>query len=518
MPDPRTWHYRRSLASRVTLLATMAVGLAVAVVAAAAYFTVRHQLLDTLDHSLKDRAYAAAQSSTINNLTREEVPSWVVGAADVRIGTISATGQIEGTRADTGEPITLGTPEIEVARGQRGYSCRTIDTADGDFRVATVPSNEPGVALVLAQSLEGNHYTLEKLGAVLFIFGALGVIAAALAGWGVARNGLRPVRRLTDAAEEIARTEKLDPIEVEGNDEIARLASAFNSMLAALSASRDRQRQLVADAGHELRTPLTSLRTNLDLLAQADDRGGLSPESRAELMDDVRFQIEELTTLIGDLTELAREDLTPVVLETVDLSEVVERAVERVRRRASSLHFDVHLDALVGDRGLRCPGARGDQPPRQRRQVEPAAGHRDRHPRPRRAAGGRPGPRHPRGGPATRVRPLLPLGRVADHARLGARAVDRPADHRAARRLRPGRPGRARGRRRVLAVDARVGRSAGDPRGRSPRGDGDRAQPLTGTVRRSNQRQSGLSAQFQPRRTCWSHDREPAPEHRTRDR
>ena len=45
---------------------------------------------------------------------------------------------------------------------------------------------------------------------------------------------------------------------------------AFNSMLTALSASQARQRQLVADAGHELRTPLTSLRTNLDLLAQAD--------------------------------------------------------------------------------------------------------------------------------------------------------------------------------------------------------------------------------------------------------
>ena len=48
---------------------------------------------------------------------------------------------------------------------------------------------------------------------------------------------------------------------------MARLAAAFNAMLAALAASRDRQRQLVADAGHELRTPLTSLRTNLDLLA-----------------------------------------------------------------------------------------------------------------------------------------------------------------------------------------------------------------------------------------------------------
>ena len=177
----------------------------------------------------------------------------------------------------------------------------------------------------------------------MFIFGAAGVIAAALAGWGVARNGLRPVRRLTHAAEDIARTEKLDPIDVEGNDEIARLARAFNAMLAALSASRDRQRQLVADAGHELRTPLTSLRTNLDLLTQADRQGGLSDASRAELLDDVQFQIEELTTLIGDLTELAREQPARVMLEEVDLAEITERAVQRVRRRASSLQFD--LDA-----------------------------------------------------------------------------------------------------------------------------------------------------------------------------
>jgi two-component system sensor histidine kinase MprB len=207
-----------------------------------------------------------------------------------------------------------------------------------------VPTDEAGIAFVVAQSMQANEAALDKLGLVMFLFGAAGVIAAALAGWGVARNGLRPVRRLTDKAEEIARTEKLDPIEVEGNDEIARLARAFNAMLTALSASRDRQRQLVADAGHELRTPLTSLRTNLDLLTQADRQGGLSEVSRAELLDDVRFQIEELTTLIGDLTELARDEPARLALEEVDLADVTERAVERVRRRASSLHFDTHIE------------------------------------------------------------------------------------------------------------------------------------------------------------------------------
>jgi two-component system sensor histidine kinase MprB len=199
--------------------------------------------------------------------------------------------------------------------------------------------------------LQTNDYTLEHLGLVLFFFAAAGVIAATLAGWAVARNGLRPVRRLTEAAEDIARTEMLNPIEVKGNDEIARLARAFNAMLAALSASRDRQRQLVADAGHELRTPLTSLRTNLDLLTQAEIRGGLSNASRQEVMEDVRFQIDELTTLIGDLTELARDEPADLNLDAVDLAEIVHRAVGRARRRAASLEFDVHTEPwwLVGE-------------------------------------------------------------------------------------------------------------------------------------------------------------------------
>ena len=284
--------YRRSLASRVTLLAGMAVGLSVALVALAGFLTVRAQMYSTLDESLLDRATAAAQINTLSALTNRSVPSWALGAADVRIGFIDARDGIDIIAVDRGDsPVTLGPAEIEVARGERESSVRTDNTDAGRFRVVAVPPQEPGVALVVAQSLQPTEQTLGRLGIVLTIFGLLGVLGATLAGWAVARNGLRPVRRLTLAAEDIARTEKLEPITVEGNDEIARLASAFNAMLAALAASRDRQLRLVADAGHELRTPLTSLRTNLDLLVQADGSGRLSDESRAELLADVRFQI-----------------------------------------------------------------------------------------------------------------------------------------------------------------------------------------------------------------------------------
>jgi two-component system sensor histidine kinase MprB len=342
---------RRSLAGRLIVLTTVAVGLSVALMALAAYVTVRHQLMTSLDGSLHRRAYQASRTEP-NFDVLKALPDYLEQATDAKVGYVDAGGRVYTLSDAADAKVFGGQPEVAIARGKESYVCRTIVSNGVDYRVATVETIHPGYAIFVGQSLEPNETTLDRLGLLLFLFAAAGVLAAAaVAGWGVARNGLRPVRRLTAAAEHIARTENLDPIQVEGKDEIARLSRAFNAMLGSLAASRDRQRRLVADAGHELRTPLTSLRTNLELLTQADRQGGLSVASRQELLADVQFQIEELTTLIGDLTELARDQPAEVLLEEVDLAEITERAVERARRRASGLRFDVHADPwfVTGD-------------------------------------------------------------------------------------------------------------------------------------------------------------------------
>jgi two-component system sensor histidine kinase MprB len=185
------------------------------------------------------------------------------------------------------------------------------------------------------------------------VVGGIGVLLAALAGVAVARAGLRPVDRLTAAAERVAATGELRPIPVDGSDELARLTHSFNEMLQALAASQEQQRRLVADAGHELRTPLTSMRTNLELLASASRPGApsLPDVERAEILEDVQAQVAELSTLVGDLVELARDDPPQVVHETLELTEVVERALERARRRAGDVEFVPNLVpwTLVGD-------------------------------------------------------------------------------------------------------------------------------------------------------------------------
>ncbi len=327
------------MAARISLLAAIAVGLAVSVASLAAYVSLRDQLHARLDSSLLERASAASRTTFVRDATLNEIPSDLLGAADLRMFILYADGTVlPRDNADWVGPVSAA--ELRVAAGRQHQALRTI-TKDGvDSRAATVPAG-PGTALMFVQSAEPIEHTLDRMGLVLLLVGAGGIVVAAIMGLAVARSALVPVRRLSAAAEHIARTEELTPIEVTGDDELASLAASFNDMLAALAASRDRQRQLIADAGHELRTPLTSLRTNLELLAQADRRGGLSAEQRDEIFTDVTAQVEELSTLVGDLVELARDEPLERTPEPLDLADITSRAVDKVRRRAPSVFFDV---------------------------------------------------------------------------------------------------------------------------------------------------------------------------------
>lgn len=340
----RSFLRRLSLRARVGLLVAVGVGLAVALTSVAAYVTVSNQLHDQRDQALLARARAAANGPLASPQFIASLPPGAFGAVDVRIGLLASDGS--GLRGPDTESPPFAAAELAVARGQLPEALFTGRVDGKTFRVVAVPTRN-GFALVLAQSTAEIEKTLDRLGLVLLLVGGIGVAVAATAGVAIARASLRPVRRLTLAAENVAATQRLDPIEVRGSDEIGRLTSAFNAMLAALAASRDRQRALVADAGHELRTPLTSLRTNLDLLAQSDREGGLSTADRTELLRDVRAQVSELSDLVGDLVELAREDPPGPASERVDLAEVVARAVERVARRAPEVRFDTACQPFV---------------------------------------------------------------------------------------------------------------------------------------------------------------------------
>ena len=335
-----------SLRRRVAALTAFAVTVAVVITGVAAYATTRLALYNELDTELTALARSAAATVGTDVRGLGGLTGEALQAGNVSVAVISAQGAVTLV-PDELVTLTPGPQELTIARLQSGSSARTAVASNGQlYRVVAVPIPGLDYALVLGRPLAATDLILRSLWLVLVIFGAVAIVLAGLTGSAVARSGLRPVRRLTDAVEQVAATDDLAPITVTGRDEMSRLAESYNLMVRSLSRSRERQRQLIADAGHELRTPLTSLRTNIELLASDADHPMLPPQARTEILTDVSAQLVEFTALIGDLVQLARDEEVVPTLEPIDFRDVVNAALERARRRGPGLHFDVELNPL----------------------------------------------------------------------------------------------------------------------------------------------------------------------------
>ncbi|MEV7868823.1 HAMP domain-containing sensor histidine kinase [Streptomyces sp. NPDC088124] len=337
------------LRSRLALLVASAVAIAVAAVAVACWLLTRTQLPSELDSSLENStAPLSSVQDAIAACNAGTNPETSATSGFAYIQVVLPSGQ--RCVSPGSEPVKVQQEDLQVADGSLHTALHDSVTDDGaKVRVFTQRAayrGLPPVAVSVARPLAEIDASLNELAVLLALVAGVGVVGAGLAGLWVARSGLRPVDGLARAVEHVARTEDLTVrIPVEGEDEIARLSRSFNSMTAALASSRDRQSQLIADAGHELRTPLTSLRTNVELLARSEETGrAIPPADRRALMASVKAQMTELASLIGDLQELSRPDAAdPGPLQVVALHEIMGSALERARLRGPDLTITTDL-------------------------------------------------------------------------------------------------------------------------------------------------------------------------------
>jgi two-component system, OmpR family, sensor histidine kinase MprB len=241
-------------------------------------------------------------------------------------------------------PVTTDTLAVASGKSQAFFENGAVGGKPARIYTVYFGKNiyNHGVALQFVRPTDDIDRTLNRLKLILLLVVAGGIAAGAAGGALVSRAALVPVRRLTGAAERIARTG--DPSErvadAGGRDELSRLGTAFNTMLAALEESIETQRRFVADASHELRTPLTSLQTNIEVLKQQER---LQPGQRNKLFADLEREAHEMRDLITGLLELARGDGT-LERSPVQLDELVDGAVERARSRFPNVKFNAELE------------------------------------------------------------------------------------------------------------------------------------------------------------------------------
>ncbi|HEY7004420.1 MAG TPA: HAMP domain-containing sensor histidine kinase [Gaiellaceae bacterium] len=317
--------------------------LAVILASASVYLVVRNQLRGTLDSALRARA-AQVQNQPLRTIQTGQgaflAPGPELGGAPGYFQVVSSSGQTIRPPDETIElPVTDAV--LDVARGEGQGFLSDSRVAGVHVRVITVPYAQ-GFAVQIARPLTEVDHSLGRIRNYLLIIAAVGIALAAALGLVVARTALRPVRRLTGATEKVTQTGDLsERIDASGTDELSRLAASFNTMLAALEESNRAQQQLVGDASHELRTPLTSLRTNVEVLAGGRE---LPADERERLLKDVVEQLDEMTTLLGELSELARGRHEPGQAEEVRLDLLAADAIERTRRNRPGVVFNADLE------------------------------------------------------------------------------------------------------------------------------------------------------------------------------
>ncbi|MBN6051991.1 HAMP domain-containing histidine kinase [Nonomuraea sp. RK-328] len=331
-----------SLRSRLTLLVTVAVTLAIATASAMSWFIAQNQMIRTLDQAIMEHESPGDQEWLKRHCRPE-------GTDDPFGGNVTLL-LTDGSICAVGKPIVV-TEEDKAFVAHPGLPVyRNGQTSDGRaVRVVTQPY-EPGIAVLESRPLKHVQSSLRQMAFGLAGLTALGALLAAWTGLAISRAALAPVGRLTKAVEHIAQTQDLGThIPVQGTDEIARLGTSFNAMTTALAGSQERQRQLVADAGHELRTPLTTLRTNIDLLLRSEETGrSIEPGAKKRLLVNVKAQFAELSTLVGDLLQLARGDTDHEPHAELGLHDVVRAAVERARLRGAEVTTDLGEWYVVG--------------------------------------------------------------------------------------------------------------------------------------------------------------------------
>ena len=336
---PAWWDLDRSLRSRLVAAAMVAVVVAVSGVIVVAYVAVRHELRRPLDAQLRRQTVTLQRQAIRANPFNIQLRTG--------IGEVGGYAQVVNENGQTGGAVGAALPvtaaDREVARAGDVEVLRDATVGGTPVRMLTSPLL-PGYAVQVALPRTTVESQLRRLTRAFAVVGLLGLALAAGLAVLVVRRSLAPVSGLTDAAERIAATRDLTlRIDASRRDELGRLAASFNTMLSALESSVGAQRQLVADASHELRTPLASLRTNAELLHQVHE---LPDGVREEVVTAIVGQVEELTSLVSDVVELARGDEPAESWEDVAFDDLVFRAVERARRHWPGAAFTVTTEPV----------------------------------------------------------------------------------------------------------------------------------------------------------------------------
>jgi heavy metal sensor kinase len=315
------------------------------------YFAMRENLNTNLDDSLEGRAEIVSGIVTNERGLDTDVVipgDPVEGEEFVRVYDDSGEIILDNSARDFRPPMDNAAVDRSLS-GRR--SIRDVNVGGIELRVLTVPvrADDRTVGVVeVGLSKEEVRDTLDQLLLIIAVAYPLALVIAGGGGVFLAGRALSPIDRLTRVARRITAEDLSQRLNLRlPDDEVGRLASTFDEMIARLDEAFRKQRQFTADASHELRTPLTAIKGQTEVALQRDR----DAEAYREVLRKVNGEVDRMIRLVGSLLTLARADAhqIPVGRESVDLGSVISDAVEQVRPAAEekTIALDVRSNSRI---------------------------------------------------------------------------------------------------------------------------------------------------------------------------
>src|SRR5680860_1182882 len=254
---------------RLTLAFAVAMGVVLAIIGAFVYVGLSTAIDSSIDTGLRTRAGDITALIRQADSGLEESAGTMLGEAQNFAQVLDGAGDIvDSTPLLAGAPLLSAAELAAAAGGPTVFDRITIPGTENQARLLAVPVDAQDLRLtvVVGTSLESRDQTLSSLLAQLLLGGPIALLLTSLLAYALASAALRPVESMRREASAISAAEPGRRLPVPpARDELARLSTTLNDMLARLEAAIARERSFVSDASHELRTPLSLLKTELEL-------------------------------------------------------------------------------------------------------------------------------------------------------------------------------------------------------------------------------------------------------------
>jgi heavy metal sensor kinase len=248
----------------------------------------------------------------------------------IRVQNITgASPQVYGPYVPLLQPVATFTEALQPGR----FSTMRDPQTEDKIRIYAVQIiTDRGVEgfVQIARNLNDVDRTLRLLFITLLVSGPLLILIAGVAGYFLAARALQPIAEITETARAISAQDLSARLQLPATeDEVGRLATTFDSMLARLEDAFRRERQFTADASHELRTPLAAMQ----MIISATLTRRRSTDDYEQALGDLGHEVERLRTLTEGLLQLARGDLKRAVTkaEDVDLTLLLKDVIDSLQ-------------------------------------------------------------------------------------------------------------------------------------------------------------------------------------------